>query len=204
MLGDILGYVAGLTGCFLLWTFIIYWLHRIGHISHPWNPLYELHKAHHKINYFRQDASPWPDLGQFFFWLGDWKTSLDVFLVMTVPLLGITWLWPAFGLPLLVFHYVYEVFLSEAMLDHNANIRGFTTRYFAWGNFHLYHHVDQKTNYSLMTTLWDWVFGSAVMPAREFPDHLIERARARMITKRPDIEPVPGTHVPEKRAAHAS
>ncbi len=165
-LRQVLVYLVGLLACFGLWTFVIYWLHRWSHVHHRLNPLWWIHRAHHAEPYLREDSHPkWPTLGQFLFWLGGFRLSLDVVLVMTLPLLVIAWLWPKYAVPLLLFHYFYEVFLSESVLDHNPRITNRLTRWFAWGDFHLHHHVNLKKNYGLMLGLWDFLFGTAEAPA---------------------------------------
>ncbi len=167
-------YIGRLAGAFLLWTFIIYWMHWLSHRRSSWNPLFKLHRAHHRHPYLRQyEPSLWPKPGQWLFWLGDWQSSLDVIVQMTVPLLVITWFAPDVGVPLLVFHYVYEVFLSESQLDHNPRITGPLTHWFAWGDFHLQHHVHPKQNLCLIITLWDRVFGTAHDPAPGMAWHRI-------------------------------
>ena len=149
----------------LLWTFIAYWLHRLSHISHPNNPLWQIHRAHHKIPYLSEPTgSILPRFGQFFLWLGSWRASLDVIMVMTLPALLIAVAFPRYGIPLLVFHYFYEVFCSEYALDHNPQIKGKVVKYFAWGDFHLFHHVSPKKNFGLIITLWDRVFGTSTDP----------------------------------------
>jgi len=164
-LGQVLVYLAGLLASFGLWTFAIYWLHRFSHIHHRYNPLWWIHRAHHAEPYLRADSRPqWPKLGQYFFWLGGWRLSLDVVLVMTLPLLIIAWMQPQYGVPLLVFHYFYEVFLSESVLDHNPRITNRYTRWFAWGDFHLHHHVNLKRNFGLMCGFWDFLFATAEVP----------------------------------------
>jgi sterol desaturase/sphingolipid hydroxylase (fatty acid hydroxylase superfamily) len=169
-------YLAGLLGAFALWTLAIYLLHRLSHWRHRVNPLFRLHRAHHTKPYLRELKTPgWPPAAQYLFWFGDWRASLDVFVNMTVPLLIIVWFAPAYGLPLLAFHYVYEVFLSEDVLDHNPRIRGLVTQVFAWGEFHLHHHVAPRHNYGLLVTFWDHVFGTAQHP----PDgHVLHRVLA--------------------------
>lgn len=163
---EVTGYLARLGAAFLLWTLAIYWLHRLSHMRARWNPLWRIHRAHHRHPYLRRyEPAGWPRAGQWFLWLGDWESSLDVIVQMTIPLLVIAWIWPDVGVPLLVFHYLYELFLSESQLDHNPKITGRATRYFAWGDFHLHHHINPKHNYGLMITLWDRVFGSAHDPA---------------------------------------
>ncbi len=156
----------------------MYLLHRLSHVKHRLNPLWKIHRAHHKVPYLSEDRELLPQPAQFLFWLGSWRLSLDVIIVMTLPLLVLTWFFPTQGLILLVFHYLYEVFLSEALLDHNPRIRGSLTRVFAWGHYHLYHHMNLKRNYGLVVTWWDWLFGTASMPAGEqVPDEMRRRRR---------------------------
>ncbi|MEZ5439945.1 MAG: sterol desaturase family protein [Lysobacterales bacterium] len=175
---SVLRYLLGLLGCFLLWTLAIYWLHRWSHIHHRLNPLWWIHRAHHAEPYLRQDSRPsWPHWGQYLFWLGGVRLSLDVILVMTLPLLLITWIWPQFGIPLLVFHYFYEVFLSESVLDHNPRVTGRWTHWFAWGDFHLHHHVHLQRNFGLLVCCWDWLFGTSEHPK---PGASLERINARL------------------------
>ncbi len=158
--------VAGIVGVVLVWTFSIYWLHRLAHIHHPKNPLWHLHRAHHAIHYLGTPRkSFWPSLGQFLFWLGSWRASLDVIVTITIPAIILAVFLPRYGIPLLIFHYFYEVFCSEYALDHNPNIKGRLTRIFAWGDFHLLHHMTPRNNFSLIITFWDRVFGTAVDPS---------------------------------------
>jgi sterol desaturase/sphingolipid hydroxylase (fatty acid hydroxylase superfamily) len=155
----------GIGAAFLAWTFLVYWMHRLSHIHHRHNPLWQLHRAHHMIPYLSQPTgSAAPKIGQFFLWLGTWRTSLDVFLVMTMPAVFIAFFLPRFGIPVLVFHYCYEIFCSEYSLDHNPKVQGWLTRIFAWGDFHLFHHMMPKRNFSLIITLWDRVFFTATDP----------------------------------------
>ena len=165
----------------LAWTFIAYWLHRVSHISNPKNPLWKIHCAHHRIPYLSEPTgSKVPKIGQFFLWLGSWRTSLDVIIVLTLPALVFAITLPRYGIPLLIFHYLYEVFLSEYALDHNPRIKGALTRYFAWGDFHLYHHIAPKNNFGLMITLWDRVFNTSVDPE----PGTAEKRQLQMLSKR--------------------
>lgn len=142
---------------FLLWTLIVYWMHRLAHIRIWYNFLYYFHLAHHKINYFRQSnlKFKWYYL---FFYFGSLRASLDVICMLTIPAFIVYFIYPKIGIYILIFHYIYEVFFSEGLLDHNSNITGTSTKLFAWGKYHLVHHKKWNYNFSLMITLWDWVF----------------------------------------------
>ena len=180
-------FISGMIGTFLLWTFYIYWVHRIAHIKHRYNIFYTIHAAHHRIPYFAKERVLKPSVGQYFFWLGEWKTSLDIIIVMTFPLLVITYFWPQYGVWWLIFHYLYEVFCSEDLLDHNTRLNGPLTRIFAWGNTHLYHHVYVKKNYALITNFWDYVFGTFVFPPEDFTEQIVERRRSRAALARVSV-----------------
>jgi sterol desaturase/sphingolipid hydroxylase (fatty acid hydroxylase superfamily) len=162
---EMLSYAGGLFATFMVWTLLMYWMHRGSHLNHRRNPLWWVHTAHHRIPYLsRPPVSKLPTWPQFLWWLGSWRASMDVVLVMTLPLLLIALVVPQYGVPLLVFHYLYEVFFSEYLLDHNPRIRGAITRYFAWGDYHLHHHAHPRRNFGLLITFWDRVFGTADDP----------------------------------------
>jgi sterol desaturase/sphingolipid hydroxylase (fatty acid hydroxylase superfamily) len=93
-----------------------------------------------------------------FFYFGSIYATLDVLFMLTLPALIVYFIYPPLGIYILVLHYLYEVFLSEGALDHNPAIRGATTRFFAWGQYHLHHHRTWMSNYGLIITLWDNVF----------------------------------------------
>lgn len=173
-------FLVELAAWFAAWTLTIYLLHRLAHWPRSWNVLWRLHQAHHRIPYLSRAApDPSPRPGQFVFWLGSAAASLDVIVMMTLPLVFVLWIAPAHGCVLLAFHYVYEVFFSEGRLDHNPRIGGGLTRYFAWGHYHLHHHLDARCNYSLMVTLWDHVFGTARMPEPGLIPAVVARRSSR-------------------------
>lgn len=101
---------------------------------------------------------PWHD---YFFWFGNFRSSMDVYITFTLPLLALLAFSPKYGTPLLAFHYIYEVFLSRNVLDHNPKIKGKITNYIPIGTYHLLHHRNVKCNYSFFITIWDRIFGTA-------------------------------------------
>lgn len=176
----VIHWLAGLFVTFLVWTMAMYWLHRLSHAWHKRNPLWWVHTAHHRIPYLsRPPATRWPHWSQFLWWLGNWRASLDVVLVMTLPLVLIALVVPQWGVPLLVFHYLYEIFLSEHVLDHNPRVTGTLTRFFAWGDFHLHHHAHPRQNFGLLVTWWDRLFGTAFDPAPGAAMRKVEQMLAR-------------------------
>jgi sterol desaturase/sphingolipid hydroxylase (fatty acid hydroxylase superfamily) len=146
-----------IIGLFLLWTLLIYFMHRLAHYRHRFNPLYSIHLSHHKINYLEDENRKfkWYYL---LFYFGGVLETMDVLLMLTMPAFMVYFVYPPMGIYLLLFHYLYESFLSEGVLDHNPKIKGKITNFFSWGKYHLIHHKTWKYNYSLMITLWDRVF----------------------------------------------
>ncbi|WDE09213.1 sterol desaturase family protein [Thalassomonas viridans] len=166
-------FVLKLVGSFLLWTLYSYLAHALAHRNFKYNFLRYIHLEHHKYDY---GDRKWPPLGDFFFWFGSWKGTLDVWLVFTLPLIVLYFFEPEVAIVLLVFHYFYEVFCSKNVLDHNPDIQGKITRFIPIGSFHLKHHKNYKCNYSFYITLWDYLFGTTERQRMEKR----QRMRARL------------------------
>ena len=148
----------------LLWTLFYYILHRVAHIRHKYNWLHKLHIIHHRTDYRKGGSRFKPQFLLFYF--GDVRVTLDTLCMMTLPLTAITFVFPQQGLWVLLWHYINEAFLAERILEHNPRLLGRVTRVFAWGTFHLKHHKNPKTNYGLLITLWDRLFGTASVETR--------------------------------------
>ncbi len=163
-IGTIFFKLSNGIGLFLLWTLFIYCLHRLAHYRNKFNLLYKIHLYHHKVDYYNEANRKfhWYYL---FFYFGGIRETLDVIFMLTLPAVFIYLLFPQYGIYILAFHYLYEVFLSEGALDHNPRIRGPATRFFSWGQYHLIHHKTWKFNYSLIITLWDYVFYTMKKPS---------------------------------------
>lgn len=112
---------------------------------------------HHSYNY---GVSKWPPIEDYFFWFGSWKSTLDVWIVFTLPLVALLFVNRDVAIVLLIFHYIYEVFLSKNVLDHNPKITSKITKIIPVGIFHLDHHKYFKCNYSFYISLWDYLFGT--------------------------------------------
>jgi len=155
----VISYIINFTSLFLLWTFIVYLLHRLSHFKHKLNFLYFIHRYHHRVDYNIERIRKF-DWRYLLFYFGGFYESLDVVCTMTLPALVLYLIFPIYGGYLLTFHYLYEVFLSEGQLDHNPTITGAVTNYFSWGKYHLKHHKDVRCNYSLIVPFWDFIFGT--------------------------------------------
>lgn len=149
--------VLKLCAYFLLWTLYSYALHVFQHSRSRFNFLKYFHNRHHQYNYGSSMLPPWHD---YFFWFGDWRSTIDVYITFTLPLVVLTVFEPLCGGILLGFHYLYEVFLSKNVLDHNERIDGPITRFVPIGKYHLAHHKYVKCNYSFYINVWDHLFGT--------------------------------------------
>ncbi len=149
----------------LLWTLQIYILHRLAHIKHPLNFLYHIHISHHKINYMKEENRQFKWY-YFFFYFGGILETVDVLVTITIPAIIVYFIYPPVGIYILIFHYLYEVFFSEGVLDHNPAIKGRITSIFAWGDYHLGHHKNWNCNYGLLLTCWDHLFNTVKSPAK--------------------------------------
>jgi sterol desaturase/sphingolipid hydroxylase (fatty acid hydroxylase superfamily) len=144
----------------LLWTLTVYGVHFLAHRKFKYNIFNYLHRAHHQVDY-RNGGSKFR--WQFLYWnFGDIRVTLDLLVMITMPLLILTWLFPSQGIILLVLHYCDEVFLSETLLDHNPKVKGNFNKFWVWGEYHLKHHKNPRKNLSFVFTFWDKLFGTAM------------------------------------------
>jgi sterol desaturase/sphingolipid hydroxylase (fatty acid hydroxylase superfamily) len=148
-----------LIGYFMLWGLWSYGMHAFAHskVKRGINFMRYLHVKHHAYEY---GDSRWPPWHDYFFWFGNWRSSLDVYITFTIPLVALALYDPVPGCILLAFHYIYEVFLSRNVLDHNPNITGAITKVVPIGSYHMHHHSDVHCNFSFYLTIWDHVFGT--------------------------------------------
>ncbi|TCP67302.1 sterol desaturase family protein [Baia soyae] len=159
-------FVLKLVGYYLLCNLYSYVMHRLAHIPSKKNPLFIIHREHHKNKY--DDAKPsLPDWPNYFLWFGNLHATLDVWITLTLPHIIVIWLDPIPGLVLFVIHYFYEVFLAATVLDHNPRIKGPITKFLAVGEYHMNHHYHVKGNYGFYITFWDFVFGTVYRKSQQ-------------------------------------
>lgn len=140
---------------FILWTLYSYIIHVIAHKNFKFNFLQKIHLPHHAYQY---KARKWPPFHDYFFWFGSLKGTLDVWITFTLPLIVLMFFEPKVAIVLLVFHYIYEVFLSRDILDHNPHLNGLITKIVPVGEYHLKHHKNYRCNYTFFIPVWDYVF----------------------------------------------
>ena len=119
---------------FLIWSLYAYGMHVLAHYNPRRNPLFKIHKAHHLIKYHQLNKPSLPTWQNYLLWFGGLRESLDVWLTLILPALILALLLPSTGGVLLLLVYLYEVFLSETVLDHNPKIGGILQPYLLGGN----------------------------------------------------------------------
>lgn len=179
-----------LIGYFLLWSLWAYCMHVLAHKKlGRFNLLWHLHRKHHAYEY---GDSKWPPWHDYLFWFGHWRSSMDVYITFTIPLIALALYDPLPGCILLGVHYVYEVFLSRNVLDHNPNITGPVTAVIPIGRYHMHHHRDVHCNFAFYLTLWDHLFGTTEARVRARRDARRKRPAAVPVLS-DDLRPTTGS-----------
>jgi sterol desaturase/sphingolipid hydroxylase (fatty acid hydroxylase superfamily) len=136
---------------FVTHDFYIYWFHRLQHYS---DRLWRIHEAHHSVD----DVD----------WLSGTRShALEIMINQTIEFLPIALLGAA-----------PEVALMKATLDavwgmyihSNIDVRSGRLQYVLNGpEMHRWHHATDLAapgkNFSTKLALWDWLFGTAHLPA---------------------------------------
>ncbi len=130
---------------FLLWTLILYWIHRIGHNI----PVMRTIHMHHHI-FILQNTTTW-HWSNLFLFNDDWKSTLDLWITEVIPTLLFSLITGQWWISM--FYYIWAAFIQE-LIEHNSN---FNLPILTSGKWHLMHHQG-KINYGLFTPLWDIIF----------------------------------------------
>jgi sterol desaturase/sphingolipid hydroxylase (fatty acid hydroxylase superfamily) len=138
---------------FFVWTFFLYWIHRIGH-SVP--VLRKFHRAHHRFisTNIKGNQQPnnwhWSNL---FLFNDNWNSTVDLWLTEVIPTLIYSWITGEWWIS--IFYYVWAAFIQER-IEHNPkfDIYPFLTS----GPWHLVHHKNSNKNYGLFFPIWDILF----------------------------------------------
>lgn len=142
-------YLLELGAYFLLWTGLLYGLHRL---AHRWDVLWRWHQAHHAVVYAGANEFSWRNLVGFY---NDWASTFDQWLLEILPTILFIALFPR-AWPL-GFLYLADNIFAEGITDHNPRI---CPPLLAMGRYHLAHHVDSRINFDGFTQFWDWVFAT--------------------------------------------
>ena len=134
---------------FFSWTFVLYWIHRIGH-KNPYIKKY--HWDHHSYIIRHGDLKwEWANL---FLYNDTWKSTVDLYVTEVIPTVIFSWItgqWWIF-----IFYYIWASTL-QVVFEHK---RKFNLPFFTSGEWHLIHHRHPNKNYGLFLPVWHIVFGT--------------------------------------------
>lgn len=130
---------------FLLWTLMLYWIHRL---CHNIPVIRTIHLHHHRFALTHSLKWHWSNL---FLINDDWTSTLDLWLTEVIPTLLFSFITGQWWIS--VFYYIWAAFIQES-IEHNSK---FDIPILTSGKWHLIHHRQNK-NYGLYTPLWDKLF----------------------------------------------
>lgn len=135
---------------FLLWTFVVYWMHRAAHAI---SFMRRFHMDHHKqVSNQTINGLNWKNA---FLWFDSKESTIDQWLTEVIPTIvisSITGHWWLF-----VAYYIWAAFIQETV-EHNKKINLYP--FITSGKWHLIHHDDPTKNYGVFVPLWDIIFGT--------------------------------------------
>jgi sterol desaturase/sphingolipid hydroxylase (fatty acid hydroxylase superfamily) len=135
---------------FITWTFVLYWIHRAGHITPV---VQDAHRDHHKfININGKTTWHWNNL---FLFNDTWTSTADLWITEVIPTLIFSWITGHWWLS--VFYYLWAALIQE-VVEHNPKFDIFPL--LTSGRWHLIHHRDSTRNYGLFLPIWDLLFGT--------------------------------------------
>lgn len=133
----------------LLWTFTIYWAHRLVHILPHFK---KIHADHHKqISQNTFQGLNWKNL---FLYFDTLKSTIDQWYTEVIPTILMSLI---FGWWLFVVYYVWAAFIQEAV-EHNINFDIYPI--LTSGKWHMIHHTHKNHNYGVFFPIWDIIFGT--------------------------------------------
>jgi len=130
---------------FLLWTFILYWIHRIGHKT-PIVSAY--HLSHHSYVNNHEVKWRWNNL---FLYNDNVRSTIDLWITEVIPTIIFSYIFNCWYI--FLFYYLWAAFLQER-IEHNKN---FDLPILTSGKWHLIHHKSPY-NYGLFIPIWDIIF----------------------------------------------
>jgi sterol desaturase/sphingolipid hydroxylase (fatty acid hydroxylase superfamily) len=134
---------------FMLWSYAIYWMHRLVHVL-PYAK--HFHCDHHA--YIIKHGTDW-HWNNLFLFNDTWKSTVDLWITEVIPTIlfclitGQWWI--------LLFYYIWAAFIQER-IEHNSKFD-----WYPWltsGKWHLVHHRKPRKNFGLFIPLWDILHGT--------------------------------------------
>lgn len=135
-------------GIFLSWTFVLYWIHRIGH-DIPF--VSSFHDDHHQ--YINENGKAYWHWNNLLLYNDTWKSTIDLWITEVIPTVifsAITGQWWVF-----VFYYLWAALIQEA-IEHKPDFNWYP--FLTSGKWHLEHHADMRINFGLFFPIWDIMF----------------------------------------------
>lgn len=132
----------------MLWTFMIYWLHRIAHKRVFL--LTKYHMEHHRFILKNDPKWHWSNI---FLYQDNLESTIDVWLSEVIPTIIFCLVFNQWWILLLF--YIWSAFIQES-IEHNRkfNVFPFSTS----GKWHLIHHLEGPYNFGIFHPLWDILF----------------------------------------------
>jgi sterol desaturase/sphingolipid hydroxylase (fatty acid hydroxylase superfamily) len=130
---------------FLLWLFVLYWIHRLAHRIPIVN---KFHLAHH--SYVNKNEVTW-HWNNLFLYNDNIRSTIDLWITEVVPTIIFCLIFNCWYI--FIFYYLWAAFLQER-LEHNKNV---DLPILTSGKWHLIHH-KAPYNYGLLIPMWDMVF----------------------------------------------
>lgn len=134
---------------FLLWTFCLYWIHRI---IHKIPKLKKIHFAHHR--FIAKNPSVRWHWNNLLLVNDNVDSTIDLWITEVLPTVLISILLNAWWLS--IFYYLWAAIIQERIEhDDTFNFYPLTS-----GRWHLIHHKKATRNFGLFFPVWDIVFGT--------------------------------------------
>ena len=134
---------------FILWLFLLYWIHRAVHKIPVLNKYHWDH--HHYINTNNNSKWHWNNL---FLFNDTLDSTLDLWITEVLPTLLFSLITGQWWISIM--YYCWAAFLQEP-LEHNPRLN---LPLFTSGKWHLIHHKTPNKNFSLFFPIWDLVFNT--------------------------------------------
>ena len=131
---------------FLLWTGILYWMHRLVHII-PF--LRDFHMDHHRVVNKGEMGWHWNNL---FLFNDTWDSTIDLWVTEVIPTLIFSWITGAWWLS--IFYYLWAATIQE-IIEHRST---FSIPILTSGKWHMIHHRYARLNFSVFIPVWDIIF----------------------------------------------
>lgn len=136
------------VGVFIIWTFVLYWTHRLGHTL----PVVKyFHFKHHYFIKHNHTKWHWSNLLLF---NDTWECTIDLWLTEIIPTLILAYI---FNSPWLFVCYYVWASLFQERYEHNKDINVYPI---TSGQWHLTHHKTGRYNYGIFLPVWDKLFGT--------------------------------------------